>query len=312
MNTGGGWKVSLANLLKKHNSVKVDGSVASYATRDKRAEVLYAGFRDLRALGFKLDDAQQFAGRHMSALVKCWEEQGKAPATIENNISNFRVFSRWIGKAGMVEASVKYASTLERVTRCYVAKEEKTWSAKGKDIYTLISLVEVLDQRVALQLELQYAFGLRARESWQLRPHLADKGAFLAVTHGAKGGRARSIPIVNEKQRDVLDRAKKLAQTNKSTSDQSMSLSQWKNHYYYIVRKAGICRKEGVTSHGLRHERLNEVYKEVTSHPSPVQGGKIADVGRDLHDAGRHEVVEVAGHSRPTKAGAYIGSYRTC
>ena len=39
--TSGGWKASLAAVLKAHNAAKVNGSVASHATRDKRADVLY-------------------------------------------------------------------------------------------------------------------------------------------------------------------------------------------------------------------------------------------------------------------------------
>ena len=44
----GGWKASLAAVLKTHNRAKQDGSVASHATQDKRADVLYAGFKLLR------------------------------------------------------------------------------------------------------------------------------------------------------------------------------------------------------------------------------------------------------------------------
>ena len=66
------WKSSLALVLKANGRTKCDGSVASAATQDKRADVLYAGFSKLRDLGYKLDDAQQFAGRHMGALAKAW------------------------------------------------------------------------------------------------------------------------------------------------------------------------------------------------------------------------------------------------
>ena len=66
----GGWKASLAAVLKAHNNAKVDGSVASHATRDKRADVLYAGFKLLRELGYKLDTVHSFRGKHIEVLAK--------------------------------------------------------------------------------------------------------------------------------------------------------------------------------------------------------------------------------------------------
>jgi hypothetical protein len=47
------WKTSLAEVLEAHNGAKVKGSVASAATQDKRADVLYAGFKLLREQGYK-------------------------------------------------------------------------------------------------------------------------------------------------------------------------------------------------------------------------------------------------------------------
>ena len=55
-----------------------------------------------------------------------------------------------------------------------------------------------------MQLELQRAFGLRMREAALLKVHAADKGAYLAVNWGTKGGRDRVIPIETDYQRDVL------------------------------------------------------------------------------------------------------------
>ena len=94
---GGGWKASLAAVLKAHNNAKVDGSVASHATRDKRADVLYAGFKLLREQGYKLDTVHSFRGKHMEVLAKAWEERGLSPSTLQNNLSTFRIFAGWIG-----------------------------------------------------------------------------------------------------------------------------------------------------------------------------------------------------------------------
>jgi hypothetical protein len=81
---------------------------------------------------------------------------------------------------------------------------------------------------------------------------------------------------------------------------------QWRNHYYYVCHQAGISRKDGITSHGLRHERLNEIYQEIIGEASPIKGGALPD--QTLAAIARQEVAEVAGHSRSSIAGAYIGS----
>lgn len=42
-------------MLKEHNGARRDGAVASFATQDKRADILYAGLVRLRELGYRLD-----------------------------------------------------------------------------------------------------------------------------------------------------------------------------------------------------------------------------------------------------------------
>ena len=71
--SNGGWKASLAAVLKEHNRTKQDGSVASHGTQDKRAHILYAGFKALREKGYKLDDVRSFRGKHMEVLAALWE-----------------------------------------------------------------------------------------------------------------------------------------------------------------------------------------------------------------------------------------------
>lgn len=78
------------------------------------------------------------------------------------------------------------------------------------------------------------------------------------------------------------------------------NFKQWKNHYYYICHQAGISRKDGITSHGLRHEHLNEIYKEITSVDSPIKREANINISQDLDCIARQEIAEVAGHSQIT------------
>jgi hypothetical protein len=65
-----GWRASLATVLKERNGTRHDGAVASYATRAKRADVLYAGFSRLRELSFKLDTVTSLRGKHVAKLMQ--------------------------------------------------------------------------------------------------------------------------------------------------------------------------------------------------------------------------------------------------
>ena len=303
--TSGRWKASLAAVLKAHNAAKVNGSVASHATRDKRADVLYAGFKLLRELGYKLDTVHSFRGKHMQALAKAWEERGLSPSTLQNNISTFRIFAGWIGKAGMVEHTDRYV-TPGAATRTSIATEDRSWTAQNVDIAAKLAEVSAKDARVGLQMALQATFGLRVRESMQLRPNVADKGAYLALTVGTKGGRDRVVPIDTPEKRELIEKAKTFAASKlASTSDPNLTLAQAKNHYYHVLRTCGITRAQGLTSHGLRHGYANDRYEQISGMPSPVRGGTAPD--RETDQAARLEVAEELGHSRESITTHYLG-----
>ena len=303
--TSGGWKASLAVVLKAHNAAKVNGSVASHATRDKRADVLYAGFKLLRELGYKLDTVHSFRGKHMQALAKAWEERGLSASTLQNNLSTFRIFAGWIGKAGMVEPTDRYV-TPGAATRTSIATQDRSWSAQNVDIAAKLAEVTAKDARVGLQMALQATFGLRARESMQLRPNVADKGSYLALTVGTKGGRDRVVPIDTPEKRELIDKAKTFAASKlASTSDPNLTLAQAKNHYYHVLRACGITRAQGLTSHGLRHGYANDRYEQISGTPSPVRGGTPLD--RETDQAARLEVAEELGHSRESITTHYLG-----
>lgn len=303
----GNLKASLAAVLSQHNARKFNGTTASAATRDKRSDVLFDGFKELRQLGYRLDDVRSFRGVHMQALARHWEVKGYSPSTIQGRISIFRLFAGWIGKQGMIEASWKYVASPASVARTTINRIDKSWSSRGVDAQRKIAEVRALDGRVGMALELQLAFGLRAKEAYMLRPHQADQGTVLAVTRGAKNGRPRTLRIDTPYQRDVLDRAKGLVSSPvEAIGDPAMSLAQVKNHYYRVLRQAGVTRRDGITSHGLRHQAANDQYDRLTGQRSPVRGG-----GRphdpDADHAARIEIAENLGHSREDVTTHYLG-----
>jgi integrase len=300
---------SLQRIITANIKSNVDGSVSSHATRNKYANGLHKIFRDLEALGFKLSDAKNLKGKHLVALGKEWERQaleGKLkPSTIQGKFSMLRVFAHWIGKDGMVEATYKYVD-LALVKRSSVCTHDLSWLAQGVDVAAKLAEVSQKDERVGLQLWLEFESGLRGKEAMMLRPYLADKGAYLDVSVGTKGGRPRAVPINTAEQRALLDEAKAFAATkDSSTSDPTKSLAQVKNHYYYVLRSCGISRKNGITAHGLRHAYANNRYKELSGQDSPVRGGKL--VNREDDRAARLQVAEELGHSRESITTHYLG-----
>jgi DNA-binding NtrC family response regulator len=70
------------------------------------------------------------------------------------------------------------------------------------------------------------------------------------------------------------------------------------------VTKKGL----GVTGHGLRHQYLQDLYANVTGVGAPIKGsGTRPDAS--LHEEAMKRVVEAAGHSRKTKANAYLSTF---
>lgn len=301
----GGWKTSLAGILKEFNGRKTDGTIAGESTKDARSDILFQCFNELRELGFKLDDVHQFKGRHVQALTQHWSEKNLKPATIQNRISVLRTFSSWIGKEGMVEASQNYLPK-EEVTRSSIATEDKSWSAKNINADEVIQRVSAKDQLVGLQLEFQKEFGLRVKESILLKPALADKSTFLAVNLGTKGGRDRTVPIVTDSQRELLNRAKSLV-GNRSLGDPTKNLQQLQNRYYKVVREAGITRDNGITSHGLRHQYASDRYQTIAGEASPVRGGSLSKTDREADCMARLSLSEELGHSREDVTTHYLG-----
>lgn len=303
----------LDKLVREKNITRANGNgkKVSDATQAKRKQVLFAGIRALPKLGFHLSALSAFAGRHMQALVDHWVKQKLSPSTVQNRISIFRTFAEWLGKPGMVEDSSHYVRDPALVRRSSVAKQDKSWPSHEVDPQALIESIRAEDEHVAMAMEFQLAFGLRVRESLMLRPYLADMGNVLAVNRGTKNGRHRFVLIETDEQRDLLSRAKAMMQAEDESIAGPVSqrnLKHAKNHYYTVVRKYGITRKNGLVSHMLRHQAANEHFAQKAGYRSPVQGGPMpTDKARE--NFARIDTAEYLGHSRPDVTTHYLGRY---
>jgi integrase len=312
-------------ILKKHNalhSAKHKG--VSVETMVDRARFLVAFWRELRRkTKFNAVDPRQLNGRHVECMVARWLDRRLATATIHNYLSFLRTYAGWIGKPGLVRPPEYYVGAdSPHAHRSYVATEDHSWTARNIDIEAKIQEVSAFDERVGLQLELCYRFGLRAKEARFLRPCEAlverdlalpkdaqafpEAATFLRISRGAKGGRHRDVPIKTDAQRAALARAQALCPDGAHLGQPGLTAMQAQTRFYYVVRKFGISKRElGVVAHGLRHQRVNDDFSADAGERSPVRGATSASAD---DESARERATRLLGHSRTQITNCYLGS----
>jgi len=303
----------LYRVLGRHNRYDARGKkVVGHATQIQRTNVLEIFIRELYAQDYKPANVKSLREKHIAVVLAKWEAEGKSPSTMTTRISILRTFFDWIGKPGILADPMKYLKNPASLKRSHVATKDKTWSGQAINLDEKFAEVEAKDPVVGLQFRLQVAFGLRPREAWMLKPHMADKITHLVVAWGTKGGRTRSnVSIDTERKRALLELAKQYAPNlHDSTIPKQYTLKSWRDHFYYICRQCGITRKAGIVAHGLRHEYANNKYEQLTGQPSPIRGGERGVVSPELDRAARFDIAEDLGHSREGITGAYIGGKR--
>jgi len=302
---------SLNAVLKGHLRRSADGrKVVSHATIADRAEFYSRMIRQLHELGYQLTDIHNLKPKHVAALMKRWEGEGLSASTLQKRFSYLTLLCGWIGKKSMLRHGSTYLEEPERYRREYAAGRDHSWTAVGVDPLEKIAEIEQDDPAVARVLRLQHAFGLRIQEASLLNPARDRVGeTLLRVVAGTKGGRPRVAPVETDAQRAVLAEAERHARTTKrSMIPPEYDLKQWLKHCYHVLARHGVTRRDGLVSHGLRHQYANDCYEELTGEPSPVRGGgRVADA--DDRSA-RREVTARLGHARPAITAAYYGQER--
>jgi len=189
-------------------------------------------------------------------------EHPHSTAYIEQQLSFLRVYAdTWIRKPGMVHPLADYVDDPARFKRSYTAKEDRSWEGNQVDVTRIVERVEAIDPRVAAQLALQVAFGLRRKEAIMFMPHIAvvpaesvptsqhasDRYAvFLRVQRGTKGGRLRFVAIRNDEQRSALNLALQFAPRPSShLGHPGLSLKQSLKRFDNVMQKVGITRGNG-------------------------------------------------------------------
>jgi len=280
---------------------------------------------DLRAARASIKNLGELGKTHVLVLIKYWSGKGQGAATLQNKLSVLRRFLTIIGKEHAVPRGSALRSWLNEqgvdvdLKRHPVATTSKAWIDHDVDLNNILSRLREVSSMTAIQLEVQAAFGLRVKESIQLNPTAADYGDILRVIHGTKGGLPRDIdfdpdPALRAWQREVLERAKFMAQHNKKgiLSLPGKRLDQSKAHFYYQMRRFGITQKQlGVTAHGLRHQYAARRYQQVAGFGAPVGPNAPQQITAHIREAdlrAREVVSRQLGHSRIDIPRSYVGS----
>ena len=270
----------------------------SFGTQVQRERELTLMANQLHEIGYRGMNSHSLKPKHVEALVKHWLEHDVATGTIKNRMSAFRWWARKVNRQNVVARSNDHYGIPNRI---FVTNTNKAKSVLEAD------LAKVRDEHVRMSLELQQAFGLRREESIKFIPTYADQGDHLTLKASwTKGGKARTIPIKTQNQREVLDRAHKLAGRGSlipSNRDYRQQVRIYEGH----TLRAGLSKM-----HGLRHRYAQQHYEELTGWKSPAAGGPISrsltSEQRELDREVRLIISRELGHERRQVVSVYLGA----
>jgi len=143
-------------------------------------------------------------------------------------------------------------------------------TSKAMSIETHQSAQKVIDNRIAILMDLQRTFGLRFKESCLINPKLAlreaKKHGRITLKAGTKGGRKRQVPC-RPSGIIALENALKI-QDGKSMIPKAMQFNEFQKYCYMQAKLAGIGG-----FHSERHHYAQERYFEIVGAPSPIASG---------------------------------------
>lgn len=312
----------IAKIFSKHSGEPMRhrrASRKSLSTNTERLRLynVVSSLEDLSKLGYRLEYARNLANRHVKVLAEHWLKSGLAIKTMDNKISYLRWFVAAGGRPGMISELEDYLPDGTTVNRSRIAIVDKTFSGNNIDPTEVVKNALALDTRFGYVLLIMLTFGLRVAEASKMRIQMrleeALRSASLTVTHGAKNGRSREIPLESWQQLDVLIDALSLVDgPHGSLIPFAKTWNSWRMQFYRMAHKIGLKREGenvlGLTPHSFRHENLNDLFYRVTGKPSPIQGGVDFDPAR--YQQAMEEVTRRAGHNDRHKSGAYLSTPR--
>jgi hypothetical protein len=269
----------------------------SYGTQDKRFHALQSIADDLYGSGKNHIGIHSLKAKWVYQLIDIWKSRGCTPATIKNYMAHLRFWARKVGKDDIAK----------RPNKDYGIEDRQYLSDKNKAIQlNEAALGKVNDEHVRMSLQLQQAFGLRREEAIKFTPSYADRGDHLQLKASwTKGGKAREVPVITERQRAVLDAAAKLVGKG--------ALIPSNRNYIQQLR---LYEKQTVNAelnkmHGLRHQYAQDRYEALTGWKAPKAGGPAKPMlnpdQKRIDIEARYQISKELGHERLAIVRIYIG-----
>jgi integrase len=271
---------------------------SSFATKSERFKTVRLVDKQLVELGYRGLELKALKPKHIEALLQKWQADGLSPGTVKNRMTHVRWLAEKINKKGIVPTSNAVLGVENRV---YVTGENKGKTISEKQLNS------ITDQHLKMSLKLQAAFGLRREEAMKIQPGKADHGDHLILDASwCKGGRDRTIPVLNEAQRELLEEAKVLARGRSLIPVQRTYVEQMKRYENTCI-KIGLER-----AHGLRHNYAHQRYVELTGvQCAAVSGISVRDLSAELQAADKNAraiITRELGHGRLQVTAVYLGS----
>jgi site-specific recombinase XerC len=280
--------------LKRLSQRNRDGSFATRAARERMLSLIA---HQLHELGYRRLSADSLKPKHVEALINRWQGEGIAVGTLKNRLAALRWWAEKVGKPGVMARDNAFYGIPQRQ---YVTGQSKARRLSDDQ------LAQVRDDHVRLSLELQREFGLRREESIKFSPSVADRGDTLVLKASwTKGGKVREIPIRTQSQREVLDKAHRLAGRGSLIPSDRRYIQQLRI-YERHTGNAGLSKL-----HGLRHAYAQRRYQELTGWPAPAAGGptskQLTAEQKALDQAARLTISRELGHEREQITTVYLG-----
>ena len=269
----------------------------SYSTQATRRRILDLIANQLHELGYQKMQAKSLKPKHIDALVRQWKDQKLSVGTFKNRLSALRWWARKAGKADIVQNDNSAYGIGNRSLVGQGSKAQRLDETK---------LARISDPYVRLSLRLQAEFGLRREEAIKFSPNYAIKGDHIKLKASwTKGGRARTVPIRNDRQRALLEEVRKFAKGG-ALIPPELNYVEQRNRYDRQIRNAGIRNP-----HGLRHAYAQQRYEELTGWKAPLAGGpasKFLTRDQRARDKGARETISrELGHGREEISATYLG-----
>ena len=283
-----------------HKFEAANNTERSKGTQASRASHLHIMARELSEMGYRHLSPRNLKRKHVDALVKRWLEAKLAIVTIKSRVSTMRWLARTIGKPNVVPR-----------TNAELGIPDRSQAGRGSKAFTLTreALERVPSPYVRISLELEEKFGMRREEATKIRPHEAHQGDWLVLQASwCKGRRERKIRIRTHEQRDLLERAKALAE---KTPERSLIPEKtYRKHIKVYERQT---YQAGIRSpHGLRHAYAQSRYQKLTGWACPAAGGSSSkdlktEAKQNRDRRARKIITKEMGHGREQITVTYCG-----